>query len=62
MKKEGVSTSGISETFGHESESTTDRFYGHEAPELQRQAILALERALKNPDEEDKTPSGSQSN
>ncbi len=61
MKKAGVSTSGISETFGHESESTTDDFYGHDVPELKQQAIDALERALKKPGEEDQSQSKPQS-
>jgi integrase len=46
MKKEGVRTSGISETFGHENRDITDRFYGHGAPGLQRQVVEAMERAL----------------
>jgi integrase len=62
IKKAGVSTSGIAETFGHESESTTDDFYGHDVPELKQQAIDTLEQVLKKPSEEDESQSKPQSN
>jgi integrase len=47
LKKEGVSTTAISEGMGHENEGTTDRFYGHVAPELQVQVVQAMTRALR---------------
>jgi integrase len=46
-RREGVSTTAISEGMGHENEGTTDRFYGHVAPELQVRVVEAMTRALR---------------
>ncbi|HEY7347372.1 MAG TPA: site-specific integrase [Ktedonobacterales bacterium] len=62
MKKMGVQTEGVSETFGHEHSYITDRFYGHDAPELQQKAMEAMERALRKIGDEDQSQSNSQSN
>lgn len=47
LKQLGVSLDSVAETFGHENRYITDRFYGHATPDLQKQAMKALERALQ---------------
>ncbi len=46
LKRLGVSTDSTAEVFGHENRYITDQFYGHEAPELQKEAMEKLEQAL----------------